>query len=510
MAQNDVRYQIKGGFFNGSWTGEQDKEPAISYDRVYDAEDMIQPYRNVVTDGIFAYEKVGSAGSAELEMCFNCTVNGTAGVSLDVGSGLIAHRWFELDHVENIDVADNFTQTERIDSLIVQCNFNMNYRAMYIIYRQGSANGAPALETDDSTIYEFRLWNIKVPSDELGGEITLEDMRGKDECPIVTGLLQQLNLQDRLDKFDEDVQDKLDGIDAQVEEKLSGYDEQFGQKIDQYDTQYNSKLVQYDSQFQQKLQTYDNSMTQIWAEWESLKAQIGSGGGGGTIVQRNNLTITRGYVSYTSGTVTITDYDAETDTVFVFINGLYANTTNDYSIDSTGVITFKNTISSGADIDWWKFRITQASGGGGTTTDTPPVQSFALSVRSYDGSTVSAGTDGSYSLETGVAYFVVAPAYAGTYRWETKDGSSWNTVSGETGVSVTVTGGEHDGIRCVITYEEQEYTSTELSFAIEISGTAEAPLIQIVEEDGYTHQSEAVEPEPEPTQKVATPEITVE
>lgn len=506
MAQNDVKYTLKGGFFNGAWIGEGDA-PAVSYDRVYDSEDMIQPYRNVVTDGIFAYETTVDSDEPVRQMGFGCAVNGSSEVVLQSGSGLLNHHWFELDHVETIEVAQNSTLTTRIDSLIIQCNMGMTDRAMYLIYRQGTAS-QPALEGDGSTIFEFRLWNINVPSNQTGGTMTLDDKRATDDCPIITGLLQQLSLQDRLDKFDQDVQDKLNGIDAQVEEKLSGYDEQFGQKIDQYDSQYNNKLVQYDSQFQQKLQTYDNSMTQIWAEWESLKAQIGTGGGG-TIVQGSNLAITRGYVSYTSGTVTIDDYNAETDTIFVFINGLYANTTNDYSIDSTGVITFKNTISSGADIDWWKFRITQSSGGGGTTTDTPPVELFALSVRSYDGSTVSAGTDGSYALETGVAYFIVAPTYAGTYRWETKDGSSWNTVSDETGVSVTVTGGEHDGIRCVITYEEQEYTSTELSFSIEISGTAEAPLIQIVEEDGYTHQSETPD-EPELTQKVATPEITVE
>lgn len=506
MAQNDVKYALKGGFFNGAWIGEGDA-PAVSYDRVYDSEDMIQPYRNVVTDGIFAYETTVDSDEPVLQMGFSCAVNGSSDVVLQSGSGLLNHHWFELDHVETIEVAQNSTLTTRIDSLIIQCNMGMTDRAMYLIYRQGTAS-QPALEGDGSTIFEFRLWNINVPSNQIGGNMTLDDKRGTDDCPIITGLLQQLSLQDRLDKFDQDVQDKLNGIDAQVEEKLSGYDEQFGQKISQYDSQYNNKLVQYDSQFQQKLQTYDNSMTQIWAEWESLKAQIGTGGGGGTIVQGSTLAITRGYISYTSGTVSIDDYNAETDTIFIFINGLYANTTNDYSIDSTGVITFKNTISSGADIDWWKFRITQSSGGGGGT-DTPPVESFALSVRSYDGSTVSAETDGSYALETGVAYFIVAPAYAGTYRWETKDGSSWNTVSDETGVSVTVTGGEHDGIRCVITYEEQEYTSTELSFSIEISGTAEAPLIQIVEEDGYTHQSETPD-EPEPAQKVATPEITVE
>lgn len=516
MAQSDVKVLLNGGFFNGVWTGEGEA-PAVSYDRVYNAEDMVQPYRNVVTDGIFAYEKAGSSsdGEAELEMCFDCSVkSGENAVVLQAGTGLINHRWFELDHVETIELAQNSSLTTRVDSLIIQCNMGMTDRAMYLIYRKGSAS-APALESDGSTIFEFRLWNINVPSNQVGGSITLDDRRLSDECGVITGLLQQLTLQDRLDKFDEDVQGKLDEMDTALDTKLesmnetfngkiSGYDTTFEQKTAQYDNQYATKMSQYDSQFQQKLQTYDNSMTQIWAEWESLKAQIGSGGGGGTtIVQGIDLDISRGYIEYTSGTITIDDYNAETDTIFIFINGLYANTTNDYDIDSTGVITFKNTINSGADIDWWKFRITQAEDGGGSS-DTPPTQGFSLVIRKYDGNPLTAGDDGTYALEDGVSYFVTAPAFAGTYKWETKDSGSWNEIDGQTGVSVTVVGGEHEGIRCTVTYESTDYVSTEMQFSIEISGTAEAPVIQITETDGYVHQTAVSQ------NKVATPVIEVE
>lgn len=517
MAQSDVKVLLNGGFFNGVWTGEGEA-PAVSYDRVYNAEDMVQPYRNVVTDGIFAYEKAGSGsdGEAELEMCFDCSVkSGENAVVLQTGTGLINHRWFELDHVETIELAQNSSLTTRVDSLIIQCNMGMTDRAMYLIYRQGTAS-QPALEGDGSTVFEFRLWNINVPSNQVGGSITLDDRRLSDECGVITGLLQQLTLQDRLNKFDEDVQNKLDEMDTALDNKLesmdetfngkiSGYDTTFEQKTEQYDNQYATKMSQYDSQFQQKLQTYDNSMTSIWAEWESLKAQIGSGGGGGgtTIVQGIDLDISRGYIEYTSGTITIDDYNAETDTIFIFINGLYANTTNDYDIDSTGVITFKNTINSGADIDWWKFRITQAEGGGGDS-DTPPTQGFSLAIRQYDGNPLTAGDDGTYALEDGVSYFVTAPAFAGTYKWETKDGSSWNEIDGQTGVSVTVVGGEHEGIRCTVTYESVDYVSTEMQFSIEISGTAEAPVIQITETDGYVHQTAVSQ------NKVATPVIEVE
>lgn len=507
MAQTDVKYQIKGGFFNAKFIGEQGtEEPVFSYDRLYDSEDMIQPYRNIVTDGIFAYKTSVGSEESVLKMGFDLSVLGNNEVSLTVGSGILNHHWFELEHIQNIDIATNYNAWTRIDSLIIQCNMSSLDRCFYLIYRQGTAS-QPALETDNSTIFEIRLWNIEVPyfnASNLTPNLT--DMRATDECPVITGLLQQLSLEDRLNKFDEDVAEKLDEIDDTLNEKIEGYDTQFQQKIEQYDAEYNTKISQYDSQFQQKLQSYDNSMTQIWAEWEALKSQIGSGGGGGIIIQGSTLSITRGYISYTSGTVAISDYDAETDTIFVFINGLYANTTNDYSIDSSGVITFKNTISSGADIDWWKFRITEAQGGGGGTEE--PTQGFSLAIRSYEGTDITPEEDGSYKLLEGTSYFAVAPSFMGTYRWETQDGSdNWNPVSDESNTTLIISGGEHTALRCIVNYNDTDYISATVTFTIAISGTVEDPVIQITEDDGYVHQTEASEPEP--TQKVATPVIEV-
>lgn len=565
MATNDVRYALNGGFFNARWTGEGEA-PAVTYDRTYDSEDMMQPYINVVTEGIFAYQTNESGGEPQLQVGFPCTVKTNENtVSIQAGRGILNHHWFELDHTENISIATNSSLTNRIDSLIIQCNMNMDDRAVYLIYRQGTAS-APALETNDTTIFEFRLWNISVPNVDTSTEqITLEDKRGTSECPYITGLLQQLTLDERLNKFDDDVTKKINSYDQQLLDKIDDFETQgqsaistfnsngneaiesfeteSGQKIDSFETTSNEKITtfetnsgnaintfnttsqqkltafeeesenalstfetesqqklsQYDSQIAQKMQSYDNSMTQIWAEWESLKAQISASGGvgGGT-----DLTITRGYQSYTSGTITISDYNAETDTIFLFINGLYANTTNDYELSTAGVITFKNTINSGAGIDWWKFTIKTHQGESG---DEPPVQGFTLSVKSYEGTELEPEADGSYKLLNDVSYYVSAPAYLGTYRWETQnDGSSWNQVQDASSTTLVVTGGVYNAVRCIINYEETDYTSTTMNFTVEISGTVEDPVIKIVEDDGYTHYTE----EPVVT-KVATPKITI-
>ena len=576
MATNDVRYTLNGGFFNARWSGE-DEAPAVTYDRTYDSEDMMQPYINVVTEGIFAYQTNESGGEAQLQVGFPCTVKTNENiVSIQAGRGILNHHWFELDHTENISIATNSSLTNRIDSLIIQCNMNMDERAMYLIYRQGTAS-APALETNDTTIFEFRLWNISVPNMNTGTEqITLEDKRGTSECPYITGLLQQLTLDERLNKFDEDVTEKLNSydqqlldkidefesqgqsaistfnsngneaiesfetesgqkitsfetnsgnaintfnttsqqkltqfdtdsetklanVDTQLNEKLSTFDEESENALSTFETESQQKLGQYDSQIAQKMQSYDNSMTQIWAEWKSLKAQISASGGvgGGT-----DLTITRGYQSYTSGTITISDYNAETDTIFLFINGLYANMTNDYELSSAGVITFKNTINSGADIDWWKFTIKNHQGESG---DEPPVQGFALSVKSYEGAELEPESDGSYNLLDGVSYFVEATPYLGTYRWEAQsDGSTWTPVADSTEITLVVTGGVYNAVRCIINYNEVDYTSEVLNFKITVSGNVEDPVIKITEDDGYVHFSANA------NTKTATPKIIVD
>ena len=355
MAQNDVKYNLKCGFFNGQWIGEG-TEPTFNYDRLYDSEEMVEPYSNVVTDGIFAYETTVGNSEPVLEAGLECTVNRNEDntVSLSQGGGLINHKWFRLDHVQNVELAQNNTLTTRVDSLIIQCNMGMLDRAVYLIYRQGTAS-QPALEGDGSTIFEFRLCNINVPSNQTGGSITIDDKRGLDECPYITGLLQQLSVDDRLNKFDQDVADKLESYDTQFNQKIEEIETEVNDKLSGYDTQFNEKIASYDSQFSTKITQYDAMVQQIQAEWNKIKEDIA--GTGGVDINANKVSISRGYVSYTSGTVAISDYNSETDTLFLFINGLFANSTNDYDLSTEGVVTFKHTINSGADVDWFKFRI---------------------------------------------------------------------------------------------------------------------------------------------------------
>lgn len=357
----DTLYTLDSGFWNGIWNGEVASEPVFSYDRVYDSEEMMNPYVNIVTDGIYCAERVVD-NVATLVPEWTCTRYSTTQIQVGTGTAIMLGRWVRNELAQLVDIPTNNLLASRLDSIVIQ--LNVSERAAYLIYRTGSSSGYPDIEQGES-IYEFRLYNVSVPASAVGGNPTLTDNRVTDECPAITGLLQQLDLSERLDQFDEDVQEKLDEFDAKLEE---------------VDQEWDAKLEEVDSAWDAFLQTANNELDVIKAEWSAIKQEIEDLVGSTSII--SDITVITQHEEYSgSGTITINDYNEETDRILVFINGMYANTTDDYTL-SNGVITFTNSISSGAIIDIFGFRVVME----GSTV----ANSWASEIHTvYDGSAIT-------------------------------------------------------------------------------------------------------------------------
>lgn len=420
---NDVLYTMQCGFFNGEWTGEG-AEPVFSYDRIYDSDQMNMPYKRIVTEGIFGILDPQPGGGPDDTIPgddFKVTKGTGLQVIVAAGNGIIGNRWFELEQDQAVTINTNSTVANRIDSIIIQ--LNKQDRTVYLVYRPGnSPTTPPALQTtSDGSIKEFRVANITVTSGYDESTITVSDRRAYDECPLVTGLLQQLSLGDRLNKFDEDVAEKL---------------------------------ASYDSQFQNKLTQYDTAMQAIYDEWAELKQEIINTGGGGS---GGSVEIATQHVGdYTTGnTITVTDYEYTTDTIFLFINGFYANTTDDYTLSDEGVVTFKNTINTGAIIDIVKFRVVKGA---------TPMDDFSLTVLDGQGieQTPTDVQSNTYTLQPNTVYTMKTPAYgtAYGYAWSGKvsSGAEWTTITGATD-TIQVNSSDYVAVRCVVSGASDSWTS---------------------------------------------------
>lgn len=169
---------FKCGFFN-----------SVNGDRKYNAEDMNNPYKGIVSNGVIA--KTDDSDSFQVQ-----SVSGME-IVVKMGYGIFADKWAILDADEPLTVATPHVTLGRIDSVIVRIDKSEDVRNGSIQYVQGepSENPVPTALTRNSTITEYRLCNITVNANATQitqGEI--EDTRPTNECGFVTNLLQDSDI----------------------------------------------------------------------------------------------------------------------------------------------------------------------------------------------------------------------------------------------------------------------------------------------------------------------------
>ena len=174
---------IECGFFNAV-----EITPGV-FDRVYSAETMSNPYKRLITDGIFAARE----GSTDAD--FKVISAGDMDITVKVGTGIFWSKWFELTQAQTITVENNDSEYTRIDSIIIE--INNTAREGRVIYRTGepAAEPTPPALVDTAYIHEWRIANIEVGSYATSlDDSNIFDRRGI-ETPFVASLVQTLGTQ---------------------------------------------------------------------------------------------------------------------------------------------------------------------------------------------------------------------------------------------------------------------------------------------------------------------------
>lgn len=308
--------ELRAGFFD-----------SVNGDRKYYASDMVMPYTRLVTEGIY-----GKNNSDEKATDFLVSKNpeNAQQVIVSAGMGLLAGRWFELEQDLPINIEQNTTLSPRVDSIIISCDNSNSGRKVSIDYRLGSGGTHPALISSD-TVKELRICDITVQSNSSGGAISITDTRATSECPIIVGLIKELNAEDFLNQF----KNTYNTWYAQVQAQWNEYYQQTGESWDSYFTATKTAW-----------ESWLNTTKQEWNAWfENIKGQVA-------------VQVLQQHFSYSgSGTIQISGYNNVTDSVIMYINGFYAIPTTEYTVSESGAITLVNTINSGASIDVVIYRI---------------------------------------------------------------------------------------------------------------------------------------------------------
>ena len=299
----DQTFNVNCGFFD-----------AVNSDRTYTADQMNNPYKRLISNGVFATPQ----GTPSTDLQVVSAGTGMA-IIVNAGQGLFANKWFENPTGINITVPSNTALVPRVDSVIAQVDTRASGRTGSIVYRTGtpaSSPSAPAINTVTG-VQEYRLANIHVASGATAiNNDAITDMRGSGSCPWVTSLIYQMDTS----------------------------------------TLFQQWQAAYDQYYDEATQNYEEYVSEQREAWEDFLSELTS-----------ELSVTTNVLMYTNNVTTvgststvnigIPSYDKDTDILQVFINGLLGIAEDEYTINSAGTaITLTNPLSAGQDVSFVVFK----------------------------------------------------------------------------------------------------------------------------------------------------------
>lgn len=298
---------FKCGFFN-----------SINGDRLYNAEDMNNPYKRIVSNGVF--------GDAESSTDFQVLAQNGLEIVVKKGQGIFFDKWSELDSDLPMTIPTPHVSYTRIDSIVVRIDKSDDVRAGSIQYIQGEASSNPApTELEDSlNIKEYRLAKITIKPNAMSitqAEIT--DCRPTSECGFIHNLL-----------WDSDISTTYAQWQAQ-------FDEWFENSKNKFDETSVANQNTFDSIQENNQNTFD--------EWfNNVKETLASA----TLIR----SFTSRYVTKTQDEtiipIQIPEFKSYIDILQVYINGLICIKDVDYTIDGFENIILKNGVDYGTEVSF--------------------------------------------------------------------------------------------------------------------------------------------------------------
>lgn len=299
----DQIFNVSCGFFD-----------AVDSDRTYSAEQMNNPYKRLISNGVFATPQ--GTPSTDLQVV---SAGSGMGIIVSVGQGLFADKWFQNEAAISITVPNNTGISPRMDSVIVQVDTRASGRVGNIVYRTGSpaSNPVPPPINSVTGVTEYRLANVYVaPNANAINNDAITDLRGSSSCPWVTSLIYQ--------------------VDTSV-------------LFQQWQTA-------YESYYESSTQDFEEYTSEQRTAWEAFLQSL-----------TDELTVATNVIMYTNNVKTavqtssvnigIASFDKDTDILQVYINGLLGIAEDEYTINEAGTaITLTNPLSAGQDVSFVVFK----------------------------------------------------------------------------------------------------------------------------------------------------------
>ena len=264
---------ITSGFFN-----------SLNGDRLYNAEQMSEYFKGIISDGVA--ENIGGA----------LQVLSGSGMTVNVQSGraFIDCRWLENNAVESITINPSHATLKRYTAVVIRLDYSN--RIMSITTKDGTPATTPTKPsmTRNEQIYEMCLAYVLVEAGATSiSQSKITDTRAnKNLCGWVTGVIEQVDTTTLFNQWE------------------AAYNENIGEMESWEDTQ--------KAAFEEWLSTLTEQLT-VGAYIREFKKNV-------TLASGASRVITLDWSNYTYET---------TDVFFVTLNGLNAEESADYTLNTS-------------------------------------------------------------------------------------------------------------------------------------------------------------------------------
>lgn len=169
---------------------------SVNGDRKYNAETMTRYFEGLISNGV--YNKVGEQ--------LKVTSGDDLSVNVATGRAMIDCRWLHNSSSLNLELAQADTQMQRYDAIVLKLDLNDNVRDFTIKVKQGTNalnNPTKPTMTNTAMVKELCLAYVLVDNNARNiNQKDIEDMRGSNLCPWVTGLIDQVDTSTLFSQFE--------------------------------------------------------------------------------------------------------------------------------------------------------------------------------------------------------------------------------------------------------------------------------------------------------------------
>lgn len=171
---------------------------ALNHDRLYDAIQMSSIFDGIIRDGVFS-----TIGDSLI------VTSPEDGMYVDVGPGRawFNHTWTLNDTEYPIEAEEAEVVLDRIDAVVLEVNANPEVRNNRIYFVKGTPSSNPVKPTmiHNAEVNQYALAYVTIRAGQTTiFQSDIENVVGTDETPFVTGLLQQVSVEQLLLQWNDD------------------------------------------------------------------------------------------------------------------------------------------------------------------------------------------------------------------------------------------------------------------------------------------------------------------